>query len=218
MADLGFDIPALQAILFGRPDLQVFGSAATVSALIDHIARVADLAAQLGARTLVFGSPRNRDPGDMTATDARSHAVDVFRRIGESCAAQGVVLGLEANPPQYACTFVNRWSDADEIVRLIDHPGVRIHLDAACTSMAGDDLGDAVRHTIDILTHVHISEPNLGGFETPVVDHGRFGRALGTAGYRNWASIEMRRHDATIPAIRRAIEVAQAEYRYALAS
>ena len=217
IAEMGFDIPALQAILFGRPDLQLFGGSATVSALVEHISRVADLAAQLGARTLVFGSPRNRDPGDMTAVDARNHTVDVFRRMGESCAAQGVALGLEANPPQYACTFMNRWSDAAEIVRLVDHSGVRIHLDAACISMVGDDPGDAVRQTIDILTHVHISEPNLGGFETPTVDHGKFGRALGAAGYRAWASIEMRRHDSPIPAIRRAIKVAQTEYPCAVA-
>ena len=60
----GFSIPALQAILFDKPELKVLGSKESQSALLKHLALVADLAEVLGAKTLVFGSPKNRDPGE----------------------------------------------------------------------------------------------------------------------------------------------------------
>ena len=54
----GFEIPALQAILFDKPDLQVFGDSHSQSELIAHLEKVASLANALGAQVLVFGSPK----------------------------------------------------------------------------------------------------------------------------------------------------------------
>ena len=70
------------AILFGKPELRIFGPEPVRQATLDHLGRVAELAAALGARALVFGSPRNRDRGVLTPDEAFTHAVDFFRGAG----------------------------------------------------------------------------------------------------------------------------------------
>lgn len=211
-ADRGFTVPAFQAVLFGRPELLLFGERQSRSALVEHLARVAAVAGVLGARTLVFGAPKNRDPGALDAAAAEAIAVEVLSAAGERCAAAGVALGIEANPADYGCTYLTRWSEAARLVRRIDHPGVRLHLDAACTTMAGDDPATAVAGVRDILCHFHISEPHLGTFATPQVDHAAFGAALTASGYDGWLSIEMRRPEDPPAALEVAVRRARAAY------
>lgn len=212
LASEGFAVPSFQAVLFGKPDLKVFGTADEQRALYDHMERVAELAAAMGARVLVFGSPKNRDPGALEPQEAMARGVDAFREMGARCAAHGVVVGVEANPSEYGCRFMTGWRDAAQLVRACDHPGVRLHLDAACTKMAGDDIAEATRDSADILAHAHISEPQLGGFDAPQSDHAAFGAALKEIGYGGWASIEMRRADNPVPAIMTALDVARTHY------
>lgn len=208
----GFVVPSLQAILFDRPALTLFGGHTARTALLEHIETVAGIAAGLGARTLVFGAPRNRDPGDLSPEDAMTAAVSVLREAGALCAAHGVWLGIEANPPIYECRFITRWFEAAELVRRCDSPGIRLHLDAACTALADDNLAEAVAATTDILAHVHISEPQLGAFDNPHVDHAGFAMALRNAGYDGWCSVEMRRSDNPLTAVRRAAAFAKSCY------
>jgi sugar phosphate isomerase/epimerase len=208
----GFSIPSMQAILFGKPDLKVFGDESERAAFLKHIETVANIARDLGAKTLVFGSPSNRDPGELSPENAMSSAVPVFSAAGDICASQGVWLGIEANPAVYGCKFVTRWFEAAELVRRCKNPGVRLHLDAACTILAGDDLAEAVANTRDILAHVHISEPHLSAFDNPSVDHHAFGSALKSAGYAGWCSVEMRRAPEPQTAIRKAVMLAKAFY------
>ena len=208
----GFAIPSMQAILFGKAELKVFGGEAEHTAFLNHIESVAAIAESLGAKTLVFGSPSNRDPGELTFEQAMEIAVGVFRAAGDICARRDVWLGIEANPTAYGCKFVTRWFEAAELVRRCANPGVRLHLDAACTFLAGDDPAEAVAKTSDILAHVHISEPQLGAFDNPSVDHQAFGSALKRAGYSGWCSVEMRRAAEPQTAIAKAAALARAFY------
>ena len=57
----GLRIVAMQALLFGRPELTVFGEARKQT--LEYLCGVARLGGRLGAGALVFGSPRNRARG-----------------------------------------------------------------------------------------------------------------------------------------------------------
>jgi sugar phosphate isomerase/epimerase len=201
----GFRIPALQAILFGRPDLLVFGSPDVRQQLVDHIEKVAGLAAGLGAEVLVFGSPKNRDRGGRSETAARSEALTVFRQMGEACVRHGVRLCIEPNPTVYACTFMTNWRDARAMVVAADSAGVGLHLDAACISLAGDDVVEAVEECAGGIAHFHVTEPELGDFSSPTLDHAAIGEALRRTGYDGWLSIEMRRSENPTQSIEEAV-------------
>jgi len=208
MRQAGFATPSLQSLLFGRADLQVFGSPQQQAELINHLGQVAALAGAMQARVLVFGSPKNRDRGDLTPAQAMQQAVAFFWQAGQVCADAGVILAIEANPTYYNCNFITRWQEAEELVRRCNHPGIGLHLDTACTVLAGDDPVAAVPQVADILVHVHLSEPDLGPFAIPRTDHLAVGDALRSAGYTGWCSVEMRRTSTALASIKEAADLA----------
>jgi D-psicose/D-tagatose/L-ribulose 3-epimerase len=212
MTEAGFHIPALQSVLFGRPELQLFGGPDIQRDLVAHLDLVAGLAGALGASAIVFGSPRNRDRGDLGHAEAMERAVGILRRIGDAFATAGCCLCLEPNPSVYACNFLTRWHDAAELAARVDHPGIGLHLDTACIHLAGDDPVEAVTTCATTMRHFHISEPQLGGFTTPAIDHARIGRALRGSGYTGWLSIEMRRQSDPVASVLEAVTHAKACY------
>jgi D-psicose/D-tagatose/L-ribulose 3-epimerase len=213
LAGQGFAVPALQSVLFGRPDLHVFGDAASQGGLLGHIARVAALAGALGAGVMVFGSPRNRLRGALAPEAAMDRAVRVFRALAAACHDEGTSLGIEANPPQYGGDFLLRWDEAAELVRRVDHPGVVLHLDTACTALAGDDPVQAAAACAGRLRHFHVSAPMLAPVDADGdLPHADIAAALRQGGYAGWVSIEMRRADSPADAIRRAAAHVRACY------
>lgn len=208
----GFVAPSMQSVLFARADLHVFGSDASRQALIAHLREVASMAGALGAYAVVFGSPRNRDRSGLDDATAMGQAREVFGSVADDFAKSEACLCLEANPAQYNCNFLTRWTEAAELTARINHPGIGLHLDTACTYLAGDDPAEAARQCGSSIRHFHISEPQLGGFENPAIDHTRVGAALRAAGYGGWISIEMRRQDNPIDSIDTAVKLARACY------
>lgn len=196
----GLEVCAAQAVLFGRPDLLLFGDDATRERLVEYLGGVARACARLGARSLVFGAPKNRRLGDaMPRARALEVAVDVFRRLGQAAHAAGVAYVLEANPPEYGTDFATRFEEAFELVTRVDHPGFRLHLDAACMHMAQDDLVACARRALErgVLRHVHLSAPQLAPLTTArdAIPYRAFVSALREGGYAGWVSIEMRAPD-----------------------
>ena len=186
----GFCVPSLQALVFGRSDLAVF-QPETHAAFFEHMARVADLGAALGASVLVFGAPKNRVRGAMEPDAARAMAVGFFRRMAALCAARGVCLGLEANPAVYQCDFITNVGEARALVEAVGHAGFRLHLDAGEMSMEGGDLAALIAGAGSFV-HFHASEPYLAPLAGGVVAHEAAGAALRQSGYEGWVAVEMR--------------------------
>lgn len=189
----GLKIPALQAILFDKPDLHVFGSDESQENMLIHLDKVATLAQAFGAKVLVFGSPKNRDRGTLSAEQAFLQGVDFFRRAGDVCAKSNVQLCLEPNPSVYNCNFMTHWYEVLEMVNEVSHPSVCVHLDTACIALESDDVVEAIHQCADKITHFHVTEPNLGDFSEPEIDHAIIGKALRSIDYNGWLSIEMRK-------------------------
>lgn len=205
LADEGFTVPALQAILYGRPDHKLFADAESRQRTLDHLAFVAELGAALGAKIMVFGSPGNRDRGDLSPEDAFERGVAFFSEAAELCAARGVSLGLEANPSVYKCNFLTHWHEAAAMVEAVDSPGLRLHLDTACTHLEGDSPVEAIGKAAARAAHFHVSEPQLSDLSAPVLDHAEIGAALKASGYSGWVSVEMRRSDDPLKSIGEAV-------------
>lgn len=212
-AERGLTIVAAQSLLFGRPDLVIFGSADARQATRAYLARVAGLCGEVGATRLVFGSPKNRLVGAMPRPEADQIALEFFAGVADDCAAAGVQLVLEPNPPQYGADFAVNAAEALDLVRRIDRPGLGLHLDTGCMTLAGDAVPATLASAADSLRHFHVSEPYLAVPCTDAVDHVGFAAALARIGYQGWVSIEMRAATPfTADGLRSTIESVRAIY------
>lgn len=209
----GTKVSSFQSLLFGKPHLSVFGSDAIKQETLEHLGLVAKLAAWLKAGPLVFGSPKNRDPGDRSYDAAFAEATEFFRQAGEVCAKEGVTLCLEANPEQYASRFITSGAQAADLVRAVDHEGFKLHLDTACMHLAGDDYVRLIADNMDILHHFHISEPNLATFANPQCEHRQISDVLARAGYDGYISIEMLNKENSMDAIVQALDFVITTYQ-----
>jgi D-psicose/D-tagatose/L-ribulose 3-epimerase len=191
-ADHNIEIPSMQALLYGRPDLTIFQIPEKRRETVTYLGKIIRMAGLLGASVLVFGSPKNRLTGNMPEGDIESIAVEFFRELGCIAQQHETVFCIEPNPTAYGCDFVNTSSQGLALVAKVDHPGFGLHLDAAGMTMSGEDIEAALRQTAGRVCHFHISEPNLDTIGSGGVDHSLFSRTLADTGYRNWYSIEMR--------------------------
>ncbi|KAF8056729.1 hypothetical protein HT031_006227 [Scenedesmus sp. PABB004] len=205
LAAARLQISSVQAILYNKPDLVLFGSPEARASLVRHVQLIVDLVGALrpavrpGAPVpIVFGAPKNRRvPEGMSAAEADDIFAGTFAGLAAYAQERGCVLCLEPNAAEYGCNFVTTSRHAAALVRRVAHPGLRVHLDAACMALAGEDAGAAVADCVDVLGHVHVSEPFLAPLSAPKPDaparsdHARFAAALDAAGYDKLLSVEM---------------------------
>jgi sugar phosphate isomerase/epimerase len=185
-------IVAMQALLFGRPDLQLFGSPVQRDELRAYLHGIIDLAASLGVRVLVFGSPKNRRRGSLSMVEAMRVAVPFFRAIGEHAAVHRMAFCIEPNPAAYDCDFITTMDEAFELDREVSQAGFMVHADLGGMTVNGEDPGLALARAPERLGHVHVSEPYLAEIGTGGAAHERAAAALHAIGYSGWVSIEMK--------------------------
>jgi sugar phosphate isomerase/epimerase len=214
LAGRGFTPVALQALLFGHPELTIFENAHTRAHTEEYLAGMLQLAAWLGARVLVFGSPKNRRRNGLPLEEAVAIACGFFRRLGDRAAALGVQLAIEPNPAEYGCDFIRTLSEGAELVRLVGSPGFRLHADASAMILNGEEASAALAGSFDCLAHFHISDPFLGVPGPHAREHRSFARELRALGYPGYASIEMRSgvRASNLEAIQAALEFARQIY------
>ncbi|RVT90518.1 sugar phosphate isomerase/epimerase family protein [Sphingomonas crocodyli] len=174
-ADRGVTLYGMQSLLFGTQGFNLFGDDGR---MLDRLKRIGDLAGRLGISFLTFGSPKNRDRGDLSDAEVEAQATTFFRALGDSYADSGVVLCLEPNPVAYACNFMTTTSETAAMVRLIDHPAVRMQLDVGALALNGEAPEDLIAANADIIGHVHASEPQLVAIGEGGSEHDRAASAL----------------------------------------
>ena len=204
LSDLGFQVPAMQALLFGKDNLQVFEEA-THPAFFEHLRLVAEIAEGLHAKVLVFGAPKNRRRGALGGQEAMEKASIFFREAGKICSEHGAVLGIEPNPAEYHCDFINNIADARELVLQTDSPGVKLHIDSGAAAVNGEELTTALYNAGDFV-HYHISEPHLVNVAAGQTDHRAAFAVLKKIRYAHWVSLEMRREEPELEKLEAAVQ------------
>jgi len=195
--DSGIDIIALQSLLFGHPEMTIFDGAEQREKTKEYLRRMIDIAAELGAKVLVFGSPKNRSAGYRNNEDSWRIAVKFFRNLGEYAHSKGVFFCIEPNPRKYDCTFVCDTDEALKLVQAVNDPGFRLHLDEAILTLNGEAIDRSIASGKNYLCHFHISQPQLLPVGRGDVDHQTFARVLKELDYDRWTSVEMRASDGT---------------------
>lgn len=208
----GQRIVALQALLFGRPDLTLFDTEAARQRTFEHLCGMIGMAAALGASVLVFGSPTNRSVGSLAPAAAFDIARSFFGALAAEAARHNTVFCIEPNPSEYRCDFLNTSGEALRLIRAVDTPGLGLHLDAGALTLSREPLS-AISAAAPWVSHFHISEPHLAPVGAAGADHCGIGDALAEAGYTGWLSIEMRPPDGDLlPGLERALRTAFSQY------
>lgn len=204
LTDYGFEIPAMQALLFGKNELQVFDPM-THKAFFEHIRLLTEVAVGLESQVLVFGSPKNRRRFQLNTEEARKKAVDFFYQVGEICKTSGCVMGIEHNPIEYGCDFLTNIADVVTFVQHLEHENVKVHIDSAGIHMCGgDELG--ILQKIDDFAHFHLSAPMLEALHTDAPYLADYLTILENKLYTGWISIEMKQQDDTYSTIDRTLK------------
>lgn len=189
----GIEIVAFQSMLFNRPDLKIFESEEKRRETLEYLKEFTRLASDFGAGVMVFGSPKNRQRGELDNKSAQKIAINFFKKIGVIAEKLGIKFCIEPNPTAYACDFVVNTKEGIELVNMVGSLGFGLHLDIAGMTLAGDDIEASIRAASPFLEHFHISSPYLEQVDDrDDVQHRAAAATLKEVGYKGFVSIEMR--------------------------
>jgi sugar phosphate isomerase/epimerase len=157
-SEYGLRISSMQSIWYGRKE-NIFCSAGERVALIDYTKKAIDFANAINCGNLVFGCPKNRNVPD-DATNADEIATEFFTQIAGCAAANGTSIALEPNPSFYGANFINTTIQAFEFVRRLKNSGLKVNVDLGTMIAYGESVS-LIADNIDLVNHIHISEPKL---------------------------------------------------------
>ena len=189
----GIAITGLHYLMLVPKGLSITSSdAAQRARTVDIMRRLCDLAADLGARVLVHGSPAQRalEPGK--EAEGRKYGADCFAAVAEAASKAGVVYCIEplAAPDNQ---FVHTVEEAAAIVRAIASPAVRTMVDCSAAGRAeAQTIPDLLRQWLPtgLIAHVHLNDPNRRGPGEGALAFAPILRALATGGYEGLAAVE----------------------------
>jgi len=208
-------VVAFQSMLFAHPDYTLFGSDEDREVTEKYLADFMVLAGKMGAERMVFGSPKNRQKGEVSTESANTIASQFLGRLGTVALDNNTVLCLEPNAPQYNCDFVTTAAEGLALVQDVDNKGFELHLDLACMTLAGDNVTESIQNAGEHLKHFHISSPMLEQVEDrDDIAHREAAQALRDVQYDGFVSIEMRPGDVgtNVDRVKKAITFVQDIY------
>jgi sugar phosphate isomerase/epimerase len=177
--DLGMSIIGLHWLLAKTNGFHLTTDDRTVrNKTADYFKGLIELCSDLGGDVMVLGSPlqRNFSP-PMTHEQAMANAVEVIKQFTEQLEAAKVRLAIEPLGPQEG-NFLNHASQAREMIKAIDSPNVRLHLDVKAMSTEGRPIEQIVRENADWVIHFHANDPNKLGPGMGDVDQAPIFKAL----------------------------------------
>jgi len=180
------DVSSMQSIWFGRKE-SIFGTKEERNSLVAYTEKALIFAEAIGCKNLVFGSPRNRNMDDKSKY---SVAVQFFGKLGELAQNHGVVIALEPNPVIYNTNFINKTKDALQFVKEINSKGLQVNMDLGTVIYNNEELTE-IFDDIELIHHIHISEPNLALIEIRDL-HKQLRDILQEKEYNRYVSIEMK--------------------------
>lgn len=213
-SERGIEITGMQALLFGTTGLNIFGPDRVQEAMLAHLSMVCRVGAGLAATRLVFGSPKNRDRFGLNDQQAMDIAVPFFRRLGDIAESHGIIVCLEPNPPCYGANFMTTSIETAGVVAHVAHPAIKMQLDTGALTINDEDAASVLVDCVQLIGHVHASEPGLVPLGDGGTDHRKIRAALECYLPDHVISLEMvaTQNEPHLDSIERALIVAIQNY------
>jgi sugar phosphate isomerase/epimerase len=171
----------------------------------DYLAALLDLCSDLGGKVLVLGSPKQRSiveenpkseiRNPKSFEDAWRRAVDLLSSVLDRAGELGLTICLEPLSPAET-NFINTVKEGMKMVRQIDHPNFKMHLDVKAMSSESTPVPAVIRSVkAEDIGHFHVNDPNLYGPGMGEVDYAPIAEAIRDIGYDKWLSVEVFKYD-----------------------
>lgn len=165
--------------------------AAVRTATAGYLCELVRLCADLGGSVMVLGSPKQRNllPG-VSHEEGMRLAADTLRRVVPMLEQHGVTLAIEPLGPEEG-DFLRTADLGVELMRMVDSPNCRLHLDVKAMSTEPTPVVEILRRHRDSVAHFHANDPNRRGPGMGDVDFGPIFETLLEIGYAGWVSVEV---------------------------
>lgn len=183
--EYGLVVSSMQSIWYGRQE-RIFGEKKDRKILFEYTRKAVFFAEHIGCKNLVFGCPKNRN---RTLNVDAQIGQEFLAQIADLALQHHTVIGMEANPVLYHTNYITRTMEALELVRRIQSEGFQLNLDLGTMIYNREDL-NILRDQVDLIHHVHISEPELKIVQKRKM-HEELAQILHDEGYQGFVSIEM---------------------------
>jgi D-psicose/D-tagatose/L-ribulose 3-epimerase len=195
LAEEGLAFVGFHWLLVGPPDLH----ATTVDRRVrqtawDHLARLVDLAGELGGGVLVFGSPHQRGTREGTShATALRNLADGLAAIADRAAAAKCTVLLEAVSRPHT-DVINTLAEANEVLSQLSREGLGMIFDFHNVDDEDESWEQLIRRYQKELVHVHLNEIDGSVPSSRSARLDEFLRAfsaLRAGGYDRWISLEI---------------------------
>ncbi len=150
-----------------------------------------DCCADLGGRTIVVGSPKQRNILDgVTPDQAWTWATDTFRDAVRHAEDRAVTICFEPLAPSET-NFINTAADAVRFVRQLNSPAFKIILDVKAMCSEDKPIPQIIRESWPHFAYFHANDRNLKGPGFGDVDFRPIADALREVGYDGVVSVEV---------------------------
>lgn len=211
----GIDIVGMQSLLFGTQGLNIFSCAEIQNKMFLHLKSACRVAAGLGIKVLVFGSPKNRDRHNLNDQKSMEIAVSFFRTLGDIAKEFGVIICLEPNPTCYGANFMTTSIETSKVVRNVNHGNIKMQLDVGAITINNESIHEVLTRDNDIIGHIHLSEPDLKPLGQKNTNHKIIADELARYFENSIATIEMLATSNTpnILSIEKSLKIVTSFYR-----
>jgi D-psicose/D-tagatose/L-ribulose 3-epimerase len=190
LSDYDLSVVALQSLLYNKPQLQLFKGSESQKILLDYLKEIVNLCAELGGRSLSFGSWRNRQKGRLELNEAISSASPFFYTLAEYAKTFNIILCFEPIPSTLGCDFINNTEECLQLIESVGHPHFKILLDTGTLILNNEDCENVIQQSIHHIGHIHINDPQLYPPSTKMSEHPIIASTLRSTGYSGWLTLE----------------------------
>jgi sugar phosphate isomerase/epimerase len=150
-----------------------------------------DFCADLGGRSIIIGSPKQRNIMDgVSHVQAWDWATEVFRAPVKRAEDRGITLCFEPLSPAET-NFINTAAEAIQFVQQLNSPRFQIILDVKAMCSEANPIPQIIRESWPHFGYFHANDRNLKGPGFGEVDFVPNAEALHSVGYQGYVSVEV---------------------------
>lgn len=156
-----------------------------------YVCELVDFCADVGGRTIVLGSPKQRDLLEgVTPAQAWEWAAGTLREAVKVAEARENVICIEPLAPTET-SFLNTAEEALRFAAQFDSASVQIVLDVNAMSSESKPIPQIIRDAWPQFAHFHANDPNRKGPGFGAMDYRPILEALREVGYGGYMSVEV---------------------------